>query len=382
MLSVSPQLRRSRFGWNLAIRCVCLCWIVPCSLTAQDAAGSRLKAEATRAQAAGKDDVAAVAYQKALAQDPAWTEGWWKYGGLLYEARQFQAGDDAFTHLTRLAPGNPLGLAMLGMCEYELGDWNNASLHLNKAFAHGGLPEGIANAAMYDLGLTLMRQRNRNGALIAFRLLQHNAPGFPNLEPALGSAELGLQQVATTGSPDYSAAVLAGQAAIAVLSLKSADADRLYRQLVQRYPTLPNAHLCLALFLENLGKHDEAEEQLKEETSANQASPDAWIWLARLALARRDASATHTYVRHAVNLAPNDGVCFLLSGRAYILDQQWSKALEDLQRAEVLAPDSYEVHHALISVYSELHDPQGADAERKQFARTFAMSHPPQADGQ
>ncbi len=335
-----------------------------------------------QAQAAGDDALAESLYSKALAQDPGWTEGWWKYGGLLYEARKFQAADDAFTHLTRLAPANPLGLAMLGMCEYELGDWSNASLHLNKAFARGGLPEGIANGAMYDLGLTLMRQHNRNGALIAFRLLQHNAPAFPNLVPAIGSAELGLQQVAQPGSANSSAVMLAGQAAVAVLNLKSDDADRLYRQLVQQYPTLPNAHLCLALFLENLGKHAEAEAELKAETTVRPGSPDAWIWLARLALARRDAAATLSNVSQAVRISPNDGVCFLLSGRAYILQQQWNKALNDLQKAEALAPNSYEVHHALISVYSELHDPQGADAERKLFAQTFSLSHPPQTEAQ
>lgn len=382
MSSRFPRFRNTGFGWNFAVSCVCFLIAMPCGVTAQQGKESRAKEEAAQAEAAGNDGLAETLYARALAQDSTWTDGWWKYGGLLYQARKFQAADDAFTHLTRLAPSNPLGVAMLGMCEYELGDWNNASLHLNKAFAHGGLPEGIANAAMFNLGLTLMRQHNRSGALIAFRLLQRNAPAFPSLVPALGSAELGLQQMPESGGANSNAVLLAGQAAIAVLNLKSDDADRLYRQLVQEYPTLPDTHLCLALFLENIGKHAEAEAELKAEAAVNPGSPDAWIWLARLALARRDAAATLNDVSQAVRLTPNDGVCFLLSGRAYILQQQWSKALTDLQKAEAMAPDSYEVHHALISVYSELHDPQGAAAERKLFAQTFALSHPPQTDGQ
>jgi tetratricopeptide (TPR) repeat protein len=119
-------------------------------LGAQIAAATKLKSEAIQAQAAGKDDLAAGLYSQALEQDPAWTEGWWRYGGLLYEAQKFQLASDAFGRLTQLAPQNSLGFALLGMCEYELGDWSNASLHLNKALVQGGLPQSIANGAMYE----------------------------------------------------------------------------------------------------------------------------------------------------------------------------------------------------------------------------------------
>jgi tetratricopeptide (TPR) repeat protein len=351
-------------------------------LGAQIAAATKLKSEAIQAQAAGKDDLAAGLYSQALEQDPAWTEGWWRYGGLLYEAQKFQLASDAFGRLTQLAPQNSLGFALLGMCEYELGDWSNASLHLNKALVQGGLPQSIANGAMYEYALVLMRQKNRNGALIALRLLQHTAPDFPNLVPAFGSAELGMDQIPAPGTADAEAVSLDGQAAIAVLQLKPQDAERLYRQVIQEHPQLPFAHLCLALFLENLGRHAEAEDQLKAEVAANQASPDAWIWLARFALARRDSELTRKYASEAKKRAPNDGLPYLLSGKSYVIDQRWNKALDDLQKAEALSPDSYEVHYALVTVYGALHDEQAADSERKLFTQSYAVAHPQQKDGQ
>jgi tetratricopeptide (TPR) repeat protein len=370
----APVLRISLF----ALLCAAVARGV---VSAQVGATAGLRAEAARAEASGKNDVAVTLYSKALAEDPAWSEGWWRYGGLLYGQERFQEADTAYTHLTQLAPENPLALAMLGMSEYELQDWNNASLHLNKALAHGGMPEGIANEAMYHFGLTLMRERNRSGALIAFRLLQHTSPDFPNLVTALGSAELGLEQMPQADAETAGAVQLAGQAALAVLKLQGSEAERLYGELIQRYPKLPYAHLCMGLFLQNLGRQAEAEQQLKAETAISPSTPDAWIWLGRLALARRSAAETREYADHALQLSPNDGVCWLLTGRSYILDEQWNKALEDLQKAEALAPDSYEVHHALITVYDALHDTSGSAAERKLFAQTFAMTQSRELNG-
>ena len=167
-----------------------------------------------------------------------------------------------------------------------------------------------------------------------------------------------------------------------MVQLRSEDAERLYRQVIQEHPQLPFAHLCLALFLENLGRRVEAEEELKTETKLNQVSPDAWVWLARFALARRDSEQTRRYATEAMKRTPNDGLPYLLLGKSYVIDQQWDEALTRLQKAEALSPDSYEVHFALVTVYSAMQDTQGAAYERKLFAQTYAVGHPPQKDGQ
>ncbi|MGA7158525.1 MAG: tetratricopeptide repeat protein [Acidobacteriaceae bacterium] len=347
---------------------------------AQASAVSKLKSEAEQAQTAGKDDLALDLYAKALQQDSDWTEGWWKYGGLLYDRQQFKAAGDAFAHLTQLAPRNSLGFALLGLCEYQQGDWSNASLHLNKALGQGGLPPDIANGAMYAFGLVLMRKKNRNGAIIAFRLLQHENPNYPNLVPALGSAELNLEKIPGADQPNYAAVNVAGQAAIAVLELKEPEAERLYRQLVQENPNLPFAHLCLALFLINQGREAEAEEQLKAESVVNTTTPDPWVWLARLTLARRDAADARTDAERALQISPNDGLTYLILGRSFMIDQQWDKALTALHRAEALTPDNYEVHYSLAAVYTSLHQPDEAASERKMFVQAYALAHLPGQD--
>ena len=343
---------------------------------AQRSSPEDLRKAATAAQAQGKDAVAIELYRQALQGDATWTQGWWRYGTLLYEAHRFRDAEPAFARLTQLAPSNPLGFALLGLSEYHLSEWNNASLHLGKALNRGGLPHDIGNTAMYSYGLVLMRQSNRNGALILFRLLQHEAPQYPDLVLAFGAAQLGLEALPSPGDATYDAALLAGHAALAVLDLRTADAETSYGELVHKYPSTPYAHLSFALFLDNLGREDEAEAQLKAEAGIAPNEPDAWIWLARLALAHRNGVATREYASHALTLRPEDGLCYLMLGRSFVLDGQWSKALEALQKAEALAPNSYEVHYTLVSVYSALHEEQSAIDERKQFAATYAAAHP------
>jgi tetratricopeptide (TPR) repeat protein len=333
-----------------------------------------LAGEAERAQSADETDRALDLYAKALAQTPSWSEGWWRYGGLLYEDRQFKAAEAAFGHLTQLAPDNPLGYALLGLCEYELGDWNNAALHLNKALNHGGLPVAIANSAMYHFGLTLMHQKNRNGALIIFRLLFHQTPDYPNLNLALGSAELGLEEIPAPNSPLFPAAELAGKSAIAVIETRPEEAEKSYRELVAEYPKLPYTHLSLGLFLENGHRDSEAEQEFLAETKVNPNSPVPWIWLARVALVQNDLTGARSYAEHGLTLSPNDPLCYLIEGRSYIVEHQWEKALVPLQKAEAGAPDSSEVHFALASAYAALHRDEAAASERKLFLQTSAAA--------
>jgi tetratricopeptide (TPR) repeat protein len=375
-----PAQARQEIGLRRSLLRPCIvCWLFLVffagrGLFSQSVPDAKLAAAAEEARLAGENSRAIDLYSKALQQAPSWTEGWWRYGGLLYEDRQFKSAESAFARLTELAPDNPLGYALLGLCEYEQSDWNNAALHLNKALNYGHMPAEIANSVMYHFGLVLMRQKNRNGALIIFQLLFHQAPEYPNLTLALGAAELGMEELPPPGSSLFQAATLAGQSAVAVIDLKPDEAEKLYRQLVAQFPDQPFAHLALGLFLENVHRDDEAEKEFLAETKVSPDSEVPWIWLGRVALAQKDTTAARSYAAQARKLNPNDPLCDLIEGRSYVVDHEWKKALPPLQKAEAGAPDSYEVHFALASVYAALHLDQAAASERKLFLQTNASA--------
>jgi len=332
---------------------------------------TQLKQDAAKAQADGNTETALRLYRQILAKTPEWADGWWEYGNLLYDSRRFAEAAQAFGRLSRLAPENPLGFALLGLSEYEEGDWNNASLHLNKALsARNGMPAPISQSAAYHLGLVLMRQHNDEGALLAFKILFHQAPDYPGLLLALGSAQLNLEQVPAAGSSLFAAVRAAGDAAAAILQNRKKDAEDAYRVLLAQFPAQPFVHLDYGMFLESEHRDEEATAEFLAETKTNPESAVPWLWLGRLALDQRVGEEARADALRARTLNPDDALSFLIEGRSFILDRQWDSALTALREAEQRAPQSSEVHYALVSVYMGLHRNSEAEQERQLFLQT------------
>jgi len=342
----------------------------------------RTQAEAAKAEAAGQTTQALDLYAKQLAKTPEWTAGWWKYGGLLYQERRFHEAALAFGQLTRLAPDNDLGYALLGLCEYEEADWSNAVLHLNKALNRGRLPPDIFAAAAYHLGLLLMRQGNQGGALLVLKALFPTAQGYPGLKLALGAAELNLKAPPAPTAVEFPPAQIAGTAVIAVLEVRSADAETAYRELVTQFPDLPSAHLAFGIFLESHHRDDEAATEFIAETKISTTSSVPWLWLARVAIAQENPEAARSYVAHAREFDPDDPLSFLIEGRSLMLEHHWEQALAPLLKAEARVPQSSEVHFALASVYAALHRGKEAEKERQLFLQTQSENAPDEASRQ
>ena len=337
------------------------------SVFAQTHSESAFAEDAAKAEGEGDTKKAINLYEKALVQSPSWTEGWWRYGGLLYRAHQFSAAERAFGRLTVLAPENSLGFALLGLCEFEEADWNNATLHLNKALNRGTLPPEIAHSAAYRLGLSLMHLQNRDGALLTFKLLLHQSPDYPNLSSAMGAAELGFESIPSPDDVVMPAVQLAGESARYVVEGKPRDAEKSYRELVTQFPKQPLAHLCLGLFLESEHRDDEAQTEFNDETSVNPGNTLPWIWIARVALVQQDPKTARSALAHVRDIAPHNPLAFLIEGRSFMLEHQWEQALVPLREAEKRAPQSSEVHYALASTYSALHRVEAAKMERQLF---------------
>lgn len=338
---------------------------------------SQLKREAEKADAAGNTDRALTLYADALARAPEWTEGWWKYGGLLYEGRRFSDSAQAFGRLVRLAPENPRGFALLGLCEYEEQDWENATVHLQRALAaRGRPPEPILQAAAYHLGLVFMRRSKGAAALLVFKHLFYQKPDYPGLPIALGAAELNLEEIPKADSAVAGAVSIAGQAAIAIFEDRKNDADQAFRTLLAQFPNQPYVHLDYGVFLESQHRDEEAAAVFLAEAKTNPGDATAWLWLGRIALDREDTVEARADALRARALDPSDPLSYLIEGRCNMLQRQWEQALGPLREAEKRAPESSEVHYALASVYSALNHRTEANQERQLFLQTTKGEQP------
>jgi len=101
--------------------------------------------------------------KRGLAIDPAWTDGLWKIGLVLYQSDQFEAALPYLHKLTEVDPTKGAGWALLGMCELQAGHPREAVEHIDHADRAGitdqyylweiaYLDRGLAHIALGDFG--------------------------------------------------------------------------------------------------------------------------------------------------------------------------------------------------------------------------------------
>ena len=103
---------------------------------------TQLKATAKREVQLRHKHRAVVALQRAVMADPHWKLGWWDLADLLYQGKQYPAAAVAFQRLASLTPKVGLPWAMLGLCEFELRNFENSLNDIQKGRALG-LPNDL-----------------------------------------------------------------------------------------------------------------------------------------------------------------------------------------------------------------------------------------------
>jgi tetratricopeptide (TPR) repeat protein len=109
------------------------------------AAGSfaRLSQQADQARDAEDLDRAVRLYRQALALQPQWAEGWWSLGTIYYDRNAYTKAVSAFQRLIALNPKNGTAHAMLGLCQFELGQ-DDLALRNIQAGRRLGIQRGCA----------------------------------------------------------------------------------------------------------------------------------------------------------------------------------------------------------------------------------------------
>ena len=88
---------------------------------------------ADEARSRGELNAAVDAYRVALDLQPDWQEGWWYLGTILYDQYRYEEARDAFRRLAAQAPKNGPAFALLGLCEYQARNYEQALISLQKA---------------------------------------------------------------------------------------------------------------------------------------------------------------------------------------------------------------------------------------------------------
>jgi tetratricopeptide (TPR) repeat protein len=320
---------------------------------------------------------AAVLYERALALRPAWAEGWMNRGAALYQLGRLGEARDALRKCVALAPdkGSPLGL--LGMVEYELGDYGQALADILKGESRGGGNQpAFVLQVRYRGALIYLRAGDFPQALEQIRPLAMTGNQSAEAVEALGLSALQLHFLPATLPPGQRALVdLAGRAAWAYLAQRPRESGPLIEQLAAQFPDTPGVHYMEGVFLMD---HDPAaaEAEFQRELRVSPAHVMARVQLALLLSKDGNAASAVQFAGEAVKLAPGDAVCQVTLGRALLDAGRTADSIAALEKSEKLAPRAARTHFYLATAYRRAGRDADARRETREWDRLHAIEEP------
>jgi tetratricopeptide (TPR) repeat protein len=328
-----------------------------------------ISTRATAARLANNTPQAIELYRQALKLNPAWQEGWWFLGTLLYDGDQYAGGNLAFQHLVDLDPQAAPGWAFLGLCEFETGDYDKALSHIQRAMTLGADKEKqLAPVLTYHLALLQTKTSYFDVALQTYAAIVHSMrDAMPN-QPMLlsiGLAALRLPKVPKEIEPLKKELYLsAGKTAYFVLAGDYAAADAAFADLLQHYPGTANVHYMHGLYL-MARDPDAAFQEFRLELNLVPDNTAAQAMLAFGLLTRGDADEALPYAQKAAQSNDNSPFFKYVFGRALVETGDLQRGLPYLEAAEKADPGNAEVHVSLAAAYSRTGRPAQARHERE-----------------
>ena len=350
-----------------------------------------LSSRAAAAQAAGDADQAIQNYQQALQLRPEWDDGRWNLAMLHYSAGHYPAAISELKLWLERQPNFGTAWAMMGLCEFEMKDYKNALIHLQRGeqLGFGGSPEAVGLARYH---LAVLENRNGQFESAMETLLPGTRSGTvaKEIQIALGMALLRMPLLPDQVDSSQSALLQsAGEIAALLENSKYDQAFPRLQVLLKQYPSVPFLHYAYGTALAALSQFDEAETQLRTELQISPGSELPYVSLASVALKQHRPAEALASAQRAVQIAPDSAESHYVLGRAYLelghdenaqderaQDEhaQNERAVREFEQASTLAPGSPEVHFNLAKAYAKAKLPEKAEQERAIFVRLNALA--------
>jgi tetratricopeptide (TPR) repeat protein len=334
------------------------------------AAFDQLAKRAAEARDANRTTEAIQLYQQGVKTNPSWGEGWWYLGTMFYELERHAEARDALRRLAAVKPDGGPTWAILGLCEFQLREYQPALVHLTRARTLGfGGNEQLAFAANYHTAILLTRFEQYEAGLETLTILSKQYPANPTVVEALGINLLRIPFLPAETPPEKRELVIRmGRAADSAVSNRLDDARREFGSLIQDYSQTPNICYALGVFLLSSAP-DEAMEMFRRELQFSPRHAPALLQIAFEYLKRNDHQAGLPFAEQAVQSAPSLFAARNALGRILLELDQTDRAIRELVTGVKLAPDSPEMHFALARAYSRAGRKAEAARARAEFTR-------------
>jgi tetratricopeptide (TPR) repeat protein len=329
-----------------------------------------LAKRADEAREANRLEEASALYLQALRLKPAWKEGWWYVGAMFYERDRYAEAREAFLKFVAVDPKFGPALAMLGLCEFQLRQYEPALIHLRQGNLLGvGDNPGLRLVTRYHEAILHNRFEEFELAYDVMSRLINEQPEAPDLVFALGLTVLRLAYL----PPDVPAdkreiALKAGRAAYYLITKRQQEAAQEFKEMVESYPDSPGAHYAYGVFLLR-DNPDAAIEEFRRELQISPKSVHARLQIAFEMIKQGRHAEGAPYAEESVKLAPDLFATHNALGRILLETGEIERAVKELEIAVKLAPDSPEMYFALARAYNRAKRPKDAERARAEFTR-------------
>lgn len=344
-------------------------------------------AQANQAREAGNLEQAIELYQKALTLKPRWNEGWWFLATLLYDKDDYANAAKAFQNAAALNPKVGAPAIMLGLCQFRLGDYDNALVNIIKGRQIGlaDNPE-LVRVMRFHEGMLLLLKSEFEQSQRLFNNLSYDNVNNEQLFIAHGLAVLRIPMLPQQIPPTHKDRDLirrAGYAEHLVAQVNQSDGQREYERLVADYGKVPGVQYAYGRHLLYTQRNDEdAEAAFRRELQNSPNHALTRLQIAYIKLKNKEPEQGVALAEEAAKLNPRLLLGHYILGRLLLDTGATPRAIEELEASQRLAPDEPKIYFALSRAYTKVGRKADAERARETFARLNAAAEAAAAQGQ
>jgi tetratricopeptide (TPR) repeat protein len=337
----------------------------------QRRAADPLSTQAEEARLSNRTEDAIALYRKALSARPAWAEGWWHLGTLLYDRDAFADAEAAFHKATSLNPKVGTAWVMRGLCEFRLGRHDEALAHIQRGRRLGTSPDPqFRQVMLYHEGVLLLGKSEFERAQETLGVLSADGVEMDDLTIALGQSVLRLRpsDLPEAESVERDLVRRAGRAESLAAQKKFDEALREYERLAADFPRVRNVHYAIGRYFVSTSQPEQAMIAYQREIENSPEHVPARLGIAAI-LAETDPARALPFAEDAVKLNSQIPLGHYILGTLLLHTDQIDRAIAELETAERSVKDDPGVYYALGRAYARVGRTQDAARVRAVFKR-------------
>jgi tetratricopeptide (TPR) repeat protein len=329
----------------------------------------RIVKAATDAREKQQWEEAIQLYAKAVKLKPDYVEGYWYQGTAYFSLDDHAHCRDTFRKVVRLAPKNGAAHAFLGLCEFNLKEYDRSLQHLLESRVLGvGDTKELGSVARFHAAILMTRIEQYEQALETLGEFAAEGDDNPRVIEAIGLATLRMPVLPIEAPPERRDMVMMAGRASYMMAARSPATAKAFEALVDRYSDTPNVHYAYGVYLLQ-EQPEKAIEEFKRELELQPAHSASLMQIAFAYLTLGNAQDALPWAQQAVAAAPNAFAAHKALGQVLLEAGDVEGAIKELKAGIALAPESPSLHFSLARAYQRAGRLDDANREREEFMR-------------